>query len=135
VGSVQQKYQRCIFNDQALRQLGIEPQAIEQPLDLSIPENKMLAVYLTTPEIENDRRALNVKEGLRQARKEGRWMGVALPGYVNRSTEIGIKYIALSEPQASHMKWAFEKQAEGQYSVADVWRMARERGLKNKISS
>lgn len=33
------------------------------------------------------------------------------------------------------MKWAFEKLAEGQYSVADVWRMARERGLKNKISS
>ena len=119
-----------------LRQLGIEPQAIEQPLDLSIPENKMmLAVYLTTPEIENDRRGLNVKEGLRQARKEGRWMGVALPGYVNKTTDSGIKYIALSQPQASHMKWAFEKLAEGQYSIAEIWRMARERGLKNKISS
>jgi len=41
-----------------LRRLGIEPQAVEQPLDLSIPENKMmLAFYLAAPEVENDRRA------------------------------------------------------------------------------
>ena len=40
-----------------IRQLGIDPQATEQPLDLSIPENKMmLAFYLATPEVENDRR-------------------------------------------------------------------------------
>ncbi|WP_233602933.1 recombinase family protein [Pedobacter sp. KBW06] len=39
-----------------LNQLGVEPQAIEQPLEISIPENKvMLALYLTTPEIENDK--------------------------------------------------------------------------------
>lgn len=43
-----------------LNNLGIEPQAVEQPLDLSIPENKMmLAIYLAAPEVENDRRALN----------------------------------------------------------------------------
>jgi len=34
-----------------LNKLGIEPQAVEQPLDLSIPENKMmLARYLSAPE-------------------------------------------------------------------------------------
>lgn len=44
-----------------LRKLGVEPQAIEQPLDLAVPENKlMLAFYLAAPEVENDRRALNV---------------------------------------------------------------------------
>jgi site-specific DNA recombinase len=43
-----------------LRKLGVEPQAIEQPLDISIPENKMmLAFYLAAPEVENDRRTLN----------------------------------------------------------------------------
>ncbi|QEC41692.1 recombinase family protein [Pseudobacter ginsenosidimutans] len=37
-----------------LRRLGIEPQAEEQLLDLSIPENKMmLAFYLAAPEVEN----------------------------------------------------------------------------------
>jgi len=54
-----------------LNKLGIDPQAIEQPLDLNVPENKMmLAVYLTTPEIENDRRGLNTKAGIRQQRKK-----------------------------------------------------------------
>lgn len=56
-----------------LRKLGIEPQAIEQPLDLSIPENKMmLAFYLAAPEVENDRRELNTFFGMRRAKKEGR---------------------------------------------------------------
>jgi len=59
----------------------IMPIAIEQPLDLTIPEQKlMLAVYLSMPEVENDRRGLNVKYGIRRAKKEGRWMGMALPG-------------------------------------------------------
>jgi hypothetical protein len=55
-----------------LKELGIEPQAIEQPLDSSVPESKiMLAIYVSTPEVENDRRALNVLHGMRRARKEG----------------------------------------------------------------
>ncbi len=38
-----------------LNKLGVDPQAIEQPLDLSIPENKiMLAFYLAAPEVENE---------------------------------------------------------------------------------
>src|ERR1700754_3854247 len=71
-----------------LRKLGVEPQAIEQPLDLSIPENKMmLAFYLAAPEVENDRRALNVIHGMRRARKEGRYMGLAPIGYTKDRRE------------------------------------------------
>jgi len=119
-----------------LRRHGVEPQAIEQPLDLNVPENKMmLAVYLTAPEIENDRRALNVKHGLRQAKKEGRWMGAAPAGYVNKSYENGKKYIAISEPQASILKWAFTEVGKDLYTVAEVWRSARRKGLKIKINT
>ncbi|WP_421941052.1 recombinase family protein [Pedobacter sp.] len=85
-----------------LADLGIEPQAIEQPLDISIPENKMmLAFYLAAPEVENDRRALNTFHGMRRARKEGQWMGPAPIGYANKVTEDGRKYICPVEPQAS----------------------------------
>lgn len=81
-----------------LRKLGVEPQAIEQPLDLNIPENKMmLAIYLAAPEVENDRRALNVIYGMRRAMKEGRWLwkapyGCQLPntgGAANCYTKCG----------------------------------------------
>ncbi|SEA58320.1 recombinase family protein [Pedobacter hartonius] len=62
----------------SLMLLKIEPVAIEQPLDLSVPESKIiLAVYLSMPEVENDRRALNIFYGMRKGRKEGRWMGKA----------------------------------------------------------
>ena len=97
-----------------LTKLGVEPQVVEQPLDLSIPENKMmLAIYLAAPEVENDRRALNTFYGMRRARKEGRLMGKAPFGYINRSKEDGRKYVAFKEPEASAMRWAFNEVAKG----------------------
>ncbi|WP_097132298.1 recombinase family protein [Pedobacter xixiisoli] len=119
-----------------LRTYGIEVMAIDQPLDLTIPESKMmLAVFLSMPEVENDRRASNVFFGMRRGKKEGRWMGMALPGYKNLVTEGGRKYIAPIEPEASHMKWAFERISEGIYGTEVIWKMARRRGLKCSKSS
>lgn len=104
-----------------LNKLGIEPQAVEQPLDLSIPENKMmLAIYLSAPEVENDRRALNTFYGMRRARKEGRLMGKAPFGYINRSKEDGRKYIAPKEPEASNMRCAFNEIAKGVFACDQV---------------
>ncbi len=114
-----------------LRRLGIEPQAIEQPLDLSVPENKlMLAFYLAAPEVENDRRALNVLLGMRKAKKEGRYMCQAPVGYINKITEDGKKYIAPSEPDASIMKWVFETLQEGQLNVEQIMTIAFKKGIK-----
>ncbi len=114
-----------------LRKLGVEPQAIEQPLDLAVPENKlMLAFYLAAPEVENDRRALNALLGMRKAKKEGRWMGVAPLGYANKITEDGKKYIAPVDPEASTMKWVFEKLNEGQLNVEQIMKEAFKKGVK-----
>ena len=113
-----------------LRRLGAEPQAIEQPLDLGIPENKMmLAFYLAAPEVENDRRALNTFHGMRRARKEGRYMGTAPYGYINRSHEDGRKYIAPREPQASIIQYAFEEIAKEIFNTESVYYAAKKRGL------
>ena len=114
-----------------LRGLGVEPQAIEQPLDLSIPENKMmLAFYLAAPEVENDRRALNVFYGMRRARKEGRYMGLAPVAYINKTEENGKKYIAPLEPDASILRWSFEEIAKGTFNTEQIWKEARTKGLK-----
>jgi site-specific DNA recombinase len=114
-----------------LKKLGVEPQAIEQPLDMSVPESKiMLAIYLSAPEVENDRRALNVFHGMRRARKEGRWMGPAPIGYVNKSKEDGTKYISIQEAEAVHIRWIFGELAKRKYNTEQVWKMAVERGLK-----
>lgn len=105
-----------------LRKLGVEPQAIEQPLDLSIPENKMmLAFYLAAPEVENDRRALNVIHGMRRAKKEDRYMGLAPVGYVNKIDESGKKYIGIDEKKAAVLRWAFEEISKGVYNTEQVY--------------
>jgi len=114
-----------------LKKLGIEAQAIDQSLDLSIPENKMLlAVYIATSEIENDRRSLNVKYGIRKAKKEGRWMGHAPIGYTNKVSESGIKYIAIHEPEASIIKRAFHSISKDHITLSFCYRQSVEAGLR-----
>ena len=106
--------------------LKVEPQAIDQPLDTSIPEAKfMLAHYLTMPQVENERRALNVFYGMRRARKEGRWMGTAPLGYVNKMTEDQKKYIAIKEDEAAILVWAFEQILENNFNTNQIWKMTR----------
>jgi site-specific DNA recombinase len=118
-----------------LGKLGIDPQAIEQPLDLSIPENKMmLAIYLAQPEVENDRRALNVTYGMRRAMKEGRYMGLAPVGYANKTSEDGRKYIVPVEPDASVIRWAFEEIAKGIFNTEQIFNEACIRGFNRAKS-
>lgn len=113
-----------------LQKLEIEAQAIEQPLDLSVPENKMmLAFYLAAPEVENARRALNVTVGMRRARKEGRVLGPAPIGYINKSYENGRKYIAPKEPEAGIIKWAFNELAKGEKNVQELYEDVKMLGL------
>jgi len=67
-----------------LKGLGIETQATTQPIDFNIPESKfLLAYYLTFPEVDNDRRSIKIKDGIRSAWKSGRWVGTAPRGYLN----------------------------------------------------
>ncbi len=113
-----------------LKKLGVEPQAIEQPLDLDIPENKiMLAFYLAAPEVENDRRALNTLVGMRRAKKEGRWMATAPKGYKNARNEDNRPIIEPSK-DASIVRFAFEELAKGVKDIEAIRRMVNQQGLK-----
>jgi DNA invertase Pin-like site-specific DNA recombinase len=113
-----------------LNRLGVDPQAIEQPLDLSIPENKiMLAFYLAAPEVENDRRSLNTIAGMRRAMKEGRHVTLAPRGYKNVRNEQN-KPIIEPNGDAPFVKEAFEEVAKGINTIVDVWRSFRAKGFK-----
>ncbi|ROI04950.1 hypothetical protein EGI16_06395 [Chryseobacterium sp. G0240] len=71
---------------------------------------------LRIPEVENERRALNVFYGMRRARKEGRWMGTAPLGYVNKITEDHKIYIAVKKEEAEILVWAFHKILENNFN-------------------
>ena len=112
-----------------LDKYGVEPQAIEQPLDLTVPENKiMLAFYLAAPEVENDRRALNVIVGMRRAKKEGRWMATAPKGYKNARDE-NTRPIILPSKDAPTIRWAFEELAKGVSPAEDIRKLCVKKGL------
>jgi site-specific DNA recombinase len=113
-----------------LNKFGVEPQGIEQQLDFNVPENKlMLAFYLAAPEVENDRRALNVIVGMRKAKRDGRYLGLAPKGYINTRNENGMPIIAVDTEQAAHIKWCYEEIVKGKDTVIDIWKLAVERGF------
>lgn len=109
--------------------LNIEVQAIEQPLDLSVPESKlMLAIYLASPEVENDRRSLNVFNGMRKAKKEGRYMGTAPMGYKNTRDEKNRPIIA-PDTTAHFITLAFEEMSTGNFTQEEVRHRLNARGF------
>lgn len=112
------------------QKLGIEACATEQPLDLNVPESKiMLAIYLASPEVENDRRALNVFNGMRKAKKEGRYVGSAPMGYSNSRDERNRPIIKPNE-SAPFIKHAFDEMATGAYSQEEIRRRLSSNGFK-----
>jgi site-specific DNA recombinase len=109
--------------------LGIIVNAIEQPLDLSIPEQGlMLAVYLSMPEVENHRRSLNVTAGIRRAFKEGRYVMSPPKGYImgRDSTK---KPILTPSKEAPLIQEAFELMAKGIYTQKEVLDKLRKKGF------
>lgn len=120
-----------------LKKLGVEAQAIEQPLDFEIPESKiMLAVYLAAPEVDNDRRALNIFHGIRRGKKEGRWLGARLRGYIN-TRDINNKPIMVPEggKQEELVKRAFTEFASGLYNIEELRKKLYKEGLKCERNS
>jgi len=113
------------------REQGIEVNAVEQPLDFSQPDSKvMLAVYLVIPEVENDKNSIRTKEGLRRAMKEGCFVGFAPYGYVNHRNEDGKSTLALNEDIAPLIKKAFLDYSKGVLSAEEIRKKYYSRGLK-----
>ncbi len=97
-----------------LNRVGIVPQAIDQPLDMEVPENKlMLAFYLASPEVDNHRRSLNVIKGMRRAQKMGRYLGIAPFGYHNRKDEKERPILVPDENAALLVQKVFAEVAKG----------------------
>ena len=115
-----------------LKKLNVEARAMEQPLDLEIPEQKvMLAIYLTAPEVDNDRRALNIFHGIRRGNKEGRWLGNCPRGYINTRNEYNRPVITPEGGLKEKLvKSAFKEFANGKYSIEELRLKLQKKGLK-----
>ena len=111
--------------------LGIKVNAITQPLDLTIPEQLlMLAVYLSIPEVENQRRSQNVISGMRRAFKEGRYVGKAPKGYYVGRDDLK-KPILIPSDDAPLVQEAFELISKGIYTQKEVLTRLQKKGYKS----
>ena len=121
-----------------LEGLGVNVQAIEQPIDRHVPEQlMMLAIYVAAPEVENRRRSLSVTAGMRRAMKEGRWVSNAPTGYRNKRDESG-KAIIVPNEKAPFVRMAFELLADNPQMPIDeamrrVHKEAKREGVKLNI--
>ncbi|MFH6945086.1 recombinase family protein [Flavobacterium sp. FlaQc-50] len=113
-----------------LRKYKTTAKAIDQPIDLSVPESTvMLAVYLAVPEAENTRRAQNTANGMQRAKLTGRYLGKAPLGFINLTLMNGKKAIAPKEPEAEIIKWAFYHVAQNDHKISEIRKIANNKGL------
>ena len=113
------------------REMDIEVNSTEQPLDLSQPDSKvMLAVYLVIPEVENDKNSIRTKDGLHRAKKEGCFTGGAPKGYKHNRTQDGKSTLKFDPEMAPLVKGAFERYAMEMYSAEEVRQYYVDKGLK-----
>lgn len=114
-----------------LRGLNTKAVAIDQPIDFDVPESIVtLAIYLSIPEAENSRRGKNTSDGMRRARKMGRWPAKAPIGYMNQVSSEGKKIIVPKQPEADFIRWSFEEYSTGRFTINHVRRMVNIKGLK-----
>lgn len=114
-----------------LRKLGVTPFAIEQPIDMAVPENKMmLAFYLALPEVENDRRSINTIAGLRRAKSEGNYAGCAPVGYLNAKDERKKPILIIDQDRKHLIKQIFVDYTKGK-SLFQIHKEVSKKGFNN----
>ncbi len=87
----------------------------------------MLINALLLPQVENERRGLNTRNGLRQAKREGRWVARAPKGYSN--DKINIKPVFVNE-DAVYIKRAFQEVSLKIKSVDQIRKELNKEGFK-----
>ena len=113
-----------------LNKLGVSVNTVEQPLDMSNPDNKvLLSLYLTIPEVENDKNSVRTTEGSRRARLEGCWTGTAPFGYKNHRTEGDKKSTLIPSKDSTLLIQVFERMSTGSYSAEEVRRWLNSQGF------
>ncbi len=86
-------------------------------------------MYLTLPEVENDKNSKRTKDGIFRAQIVGCWIACAPKGYENFRDE-NKKSILRPGKDASLISEAFERISTGSYSAEEVRKWINKKELK-----
>ena len=115
-----------------LDDLGVRVQAVEQPIDSidEVPEQLlMLSFYVAAPEVENRRRSIATKAGMRRAMREGRYCNVPPKGY-RRGYDADDRYLIEPGDDAPYVREAFRLAAETELPINEIARRLRGEGFR-----
>ena len=100
---------------------------VENQIDTSIPENLIIdAFHGLLPQMENERRSLNTRNGMRQALRSGRWLWKAPKGYDN---DIVSKTIVPND-DALFIREAFEMALNPSIPISYIHRALNKKGFQ-----
>ena len=113
-----------------LRKYGVTVNTVEQPLDIENPDNKiLLSLYLSIPEVENDKISMRTTEGSWRARMEGCWTTKAPIGFENYRDDKK-STLRPNPSEAPLITEAFRMLASGAYSADEVRRWLNDNKIK-----
>jgi DNA invertase Pin-like site-specific DNA recombinase/uncharacterized protein YbaR (Trm112 family) len=113
-----------------LRKYGVTVNTVEQPLDIENPDNKiLLSLYLSIPEVENDKISMRTAEGSWRARMEGCWTTKAPIGFDNYRDDKK-STLRPNPSEAPLITEAFRMLASGAYSADEVRRWLNDNKIK-----
>lgn len=104
-------------------------QAIDEPIDLSVPQNYLLlAFHLTMPDVDNKIRSKSTKDGMVESLLQGRYCSAAPVGYINMRDRSGKPIIVPDAERSYFIYKAFEMMATGYHSQAEVLQVLNKEG-------
>ncbi len=122
-------YRDSLEFEDNLKKFGIDLKIVEwMELDPRIPENKLIEhLFRLWPEIENERRGINTKAGMRQANREGRWTAKPPKGY--KLERIDNKSYLVPNEDSVFIYEIFTEFAKGIYSVEELRKIMINKGF------
>ena len=95
-------------------ELGVEINAIENPIDFSVPEwSTLMPLYCGVAHTEDEKISKRTKDGMQGSRLKGKLMGKAPKGYKNIRVSKHDCWVAVDNAEAEKVKELFKEVAKG----------------------
>lgn len=117
-----------------LNGLGVSVRSATEPITDTPVGRYMEGMFVLGGQLDNEVKGETAKDNMSSVAKQGWWQGSPPPGYSIKKIKIGVdKYRSTltNNSQSSIVLSLYEDYSTGQYTKADIKRMAREKGLKN----
>ena len=108
----------------------VEVKFVIVPSDGSTTGNFGVKISALFAEFENDLKSDRVRQGMRKALEEGRWIGKSPLGYL-RNREAKVPSLFIDEHKVENIRYIFEQVDLGIKSKAEILREVTRRGLVN----